>query len=63
MEFWSGFATAVLVYFTIGFSMGLYIVITHLDRFHGGGFGWRRMADHVGKLTLFWPAAVLEFLE
>lgn len=58
-QFWIGYLSALATYFAIGFGIGLYIVITNLARFHGGGFQWKRMANHIGMLTLFWPAAIV----
>lgn len=60
-QFWIGYLAAVATYLAIGFAVGLYVVISNLDRFHGGGFQWKRMAKHVSLLTVFWPAAVAGF--
>lgn len=58
--FWAGFATAAGVYFAVGFGLGLSIVGGNLARFHAGGFQVSRMAVHVAKVTVLWPAIFLE---
>jgi hypothetical protein len=59
-HFWIGFISAVAVYFTIGFALGVWIVFTNLARFHGGGFQYKRMANHVLLVTLLWPMTIAE---
>lgn len=49
-------------YFTIGLGLGVWIVWNNLARFHGGGFQWKRMAWHIGKIMLLWPVAMLEMI-
>lgn len=61
--FWMGYAAAVASYFFVGIATGIYIVVTNLARFHGGGFQVRRMIGHVALISVFWPGAVLEMIE
>lgn len=57
--FWLGYLAAILTYLTVGGGFGIWMVVTHLDRFHGGGFQWRRMAGHILLLMFFWPATFI----
>lgn len=61
MFLWGYFA-AIATYLVIGTCIGVYIVSANLARFFGGGWGWKRMAKHVGLLTLFWPGLIAEVI-
>lgn len=60
-QFWIGYLAAIGTYLAIGVGVGIYVVMTNLARFHGGGFQWARMAQYVMLLALLWPGAVEEF--
>lgn len=58
-HFWVGYLVAIGTYFVIGAAFGVYTVVSNLAHFHGGGFQWKRMAGHIGAVTIAWPMVLL----